>query len=192
MTDTRTRTEIRAVPRLGADWVRASGAVSGLLLDLLHEPEVAAPLRTVRPALRAWGRLATALRAAQRRFPTPGSPCPDLCLVAVSPADVDTLGVAARALGRAMIPGCERGTYAALTRAADAVDSTPQQLVVALARMHGVLDLDLGTDGELLHLLAGIRTRGTGGEVGAANRRVTERVTEMWRAGAPDDEECHR
>lgn len=182
MTDTRTCTVIRALPRLGPDWVRNVGLVSGLLLDLLDEPPPdATPLR---PALRAWARVAIALRAAQERPPVSGSPCPDLCLVAVSPDDVDTLGAAARALGRAMLAGCENGTAAALARAASAVDSTPVRLLVTLTRMHGVLDLDLGSDGELL---AGARAGGSDPKVDAARNRVADRVGRMWRAGAEEE-----
>ncbi|WFG45283.1 hypothetical protein [Pseudonocardia alni] len=53
--------------------------------------------------------------------------------------------------------------------------------MLELARVHGVLDLDLGADGELLYALAGVRTTGTA--TAAAHEAVAARVGTMWAAG---------
>lgn len=50
-----------------------------------------------------------------------------------------------------------------------------------LARVHGVLYLDLGADGELLYAPAGVRTAGT--TAAAAHDAVAARVGAMWAAG---------
>ena len=55
-----------------------------------------------------------------------------------------------------------------------------ERLVVDLACLHGLLDLDLGRDGDLLHLLSGVRTRAA--SVLAAHERVAVRVSRMWSA----------
>jgi MinD-like ATPase involved in chromosome partitioning or flagellar assembly len=57
---------------------------------------------------------------------------------------------------------------------------SPADLVAGLARLHGVLDIDPGADGALLHVLAGIRTDAA--DVRAAHARVAERVGRMWAA----------
>ncbi|MEQ3554359.1 hypothetical protein WIS52_28165 [Pseudonocardia nematodicida] len=175
-----TSTVIRAVPRIGSAWTRTSGQLSALLLETLDEPS-SGPLWIGRPALRAWGRVDTAVRAAQARSPYPPGPCPGLCLVPVRPDDVATLGAAAVVLGRGLLPGGEPRAAAVLGRAASGCGTGPADLVRDLARVHGVLDLDLAADGELLYVLAGVGTGG--GRAADAGERATERVLTMWRAG---------
>lgn len=161
-----TETVLRAVPRLGDGWDAVEHRVSVPLVRLASE------------ALRAWWRISATVRAEQGRPAHPGGPCPDLCLVTVAPPDVDVLGRCARDLGRTLLPGLP-GTDA-LRRAVAGTGWTPTDLVSVLARLHGVLDIDPGADGDLLHVLAGIRTDAA--DVRAAHRRVVDRVGRMWAA----------
>lgn len=178
MGDTTTGTVLRALPRDRVAWSRVDRTLSAALTALatdVHAPAAAGG------ALRAWRQLSGPLRAAQARPGYRPGPCPDLCLVAVSPADCDALGRLARALGRLLLPGAEPGPVAALDRAAGCARTTAGDLVVGLARAHGLLDLDHGPDGELLYALAGVRAAGPA--VRAAHDRVTGRVATMWAAG---------
>jgi hypothetical protein len=152
--------------------------------------------------MRAWGRLSTALDSARR---TPNSAAlrlqPWLEFVTVDLGDVAVLGATARRLGRGLLPApnlapARGGVTEALERAAGAGTTTPSALVVEFARVHGVLDLDLGESLETL------RRWGADGPLFArppdsalaAHRRIAARVHTMWSAGAgardargPDD-----
>lgn len=159
----------RAVPCLGRLWGPVLGEISGLLLEARD--------LGFREALRAWGRLGAAIRSAD--------PCSGLGFVTVDATDVDVLGRAARELGASLLPGGRPDVAAALCRAAEAVGCGPDDLLVQLARIHGVLDLDLGADGEVLRLW------GADGpvfvtppdEALAAHRRTAARVYRMWHGG---------
>ncbi len=157
-----TATVLRAMPRLGAGWDAVEHGISVPLVRLGSD------------VLPAWWRISAAVRAEQERPAHPGGPCPDLCLVTVLPSDVDALGRCARELGAALLPGRDA------PRLRNAVPGRPEDLVAALARLHGVLDIDPGADGTLLHVLAGIRTEAT--DARAAHRRVADRVGRMWAA----------
>ncbi|MEV1293751.1 hypothetical protein [Pseudonocardia sp. NPDC049635] len=174
-------TVIRAVPRDRAGWARADRVVCAALVALSRDP---APPDATAAAVRAWCRLSGVLRSAQARPAYEPGPCPDLCLVAVHPSDVEPLGRLAHELGRCMLPGTRADTAPALLRAADAAGVGPCELVVELARMHGLLDLDHGQEAELLYTLAGVRTAGTA--TLAAHDRIARRVAVMWSAGATD------
>lgn len=171
-------TVLRVLPRDPAAWAAVDIVVSTALARLVREPD-APPV--VREAVPAWLRLSGPLRAAQGRAAYPAGPCPDLCLAAVPPDAVEALGRLARALGRATLPGTGPVGGAALARAAATAGRTPSGLVVEVARAHGLLDLDHGGDAEMLHVLAGVRTRRA--EVREAHDRVAERVAAMWAAG---------
>ncbi|TCK25145.1 hypothetical protein [Pseudonocardia endophytica] len=157
-----TDTVLRAVPRLGGSWDAVELDISVALVRLDSD------------ALPAWWRVSAAVRAEQERPAHPGGPCPSLCLVTVHPSDVDALGRCARELGAALLPGRDASSLR------DATGGRPQELVAALARLHGVLDIDPGPDGDLLHVLAGIRTDAA--DARAAHARVAERVGRMWGA----------
>ena len=160
-----TDTVLRAVPRVGSRWDALEDGISLPLVRLGSD------------VLPAWWRISAAVRAEQERPPYPGGPCPDLCLVTVLPSDVDALGRCARELGAAFLPGRD----ASVIRAALAgTGRSPADLVAGLARLHGVLDIDPGVDGALLHVLAGIRTDAA--DARAAHARVAERVGRMWAA----------
>ncbi|MEJ8279859.1 hypothetical protein [Pseudonocardia spirodelae] len=175
----RTPTVLRAVPRTPRAWAGVDRRVRTVLAVLARDP--GAPVATP-AAVRAWPRLAAPLRAAQRRPAYEPGPCPDLCLVAVLPDDVDALGGLAAALGALRLPGADD---APLRRAAAATSATPAAVVQELARVHGVLDLDLGAEGELLYALAGVRVARTTGVAAAAHDAVAARVGAMWAAGEP-------
>jgi hypothetical protein len=157
-----TGTVLRAVPRLGAGWDAVEHGISVPLVRLGSD------------ALPSWWRISAAVRAEQERPAHPGGPCPDLCLVTVLPSDVDALGRCARGLGAALLPGRDGAPVR------DAAPGRPEDLVATLARLHGVLDIDPGPDGALLHVLAGIRTDAA--DARAAHRRVADRVGRMWAA----------
>jgi hypothetical protein len=157
-----TDTVLRAVPRLGAGWDDVEHGISVALVRLGSD------------ALPAWWRVSAAIRAEQERAAHPGGPCPTLCLVTVLPSDVDALGRCARELGATLLPGRDA------SRLRDVTAGRPEDLVAALARVHGVLDIDPGPDGDLLHVLAGIRTDAL--DVRAAHVRVAARVGRMWAA----------
>lgn len=171
-------TVLRVLPRDPGAWAAVDLAVSTALVTLSGEPDVPPVVREAAPA---WRRLSGPLREAQGRAAYPAGPCPDLCLAAVSPDDVEALGRLSRALGRATLPGAGPLRWAALARAAAAAGRTPGGLVVELARAHGLLDLDHGGDAEMLHVLAGVRTRRS--TVREAHDRVAGRVAAMWAAG---------
>ncbi|BBG03200.1 MULTISPECIES: hypothetical protein [Pseudonocardia] len=174
-------TVIRAVPRDPGGWARVDRVLCTALGALSRD---ATPPGATAAAARAWCRLSGVLCAAQARPGHPPGPCPDLCLVAVHPADVEPLGRLARELGRCLLPGAATTTTGALARAAGAAGTGPCGLVLELARVHGLLDLDHGRDAELLYTLAGVRT--TGAATLAAHDRVAGRVAAMWAAGDPD------
>lgn len=174
-------TVIRALPRDPGGWATVDRVLCAALVSLSRD---AAPPDATVAAVRAWCRLSGVLRSAQARPGYRPGPCPDLCLVALHPADVEPIGRLARELGRCLLPGACTGTARALLRAASAAATGPCGLVVELARVHGLLDLDHGQDGELLYVLAGVRTEGAG--TLAAHDRVAERVAAMWSAGEPD------
>ncbi|ALE78239.1 hypothetical protein HX744_08950 [Pseudonocardia sp. ICBG1122] len=175
MTGTATGTVVRAVPRDPGAWDRTDRRLGCALVSLARDAD--APAGTA-DAVRGWRRMAGPLRAAQHRPGYGPGPCPDLCLVPVGPADVAALGLLAAALGARTLPGADGGP---LRRAAAAAGTTAPALVLELARVHGVLDLDLGADGELLYALAGVRTTGTA--AAAAHDAVAARVGTMWAAG---------
>ncbi|MEU6697212.1 hypothetical protein [Pseudonocardia sp. NPDC046786] len=174
-------TVIRAVPRDRIGWATADRVLCTALVTLSRDD---APPDATAAAVRSWSLLSGPLRAAQARPGYPPGPCPDLCLVAVHPADIEPIGRLARELGRCLLPGARPTTARTLLRAASAAATGPCGLVVELARMHGVLDLDHGQDAELLYALAGVRT--TGATILAAHDRVAGRVAAMWAAGEPD------
>jgi hypothetical protein len=106
----------------------------------------------------------------------------------VDPQDLAVLGVSAAVFGRALLPGSGQGELAAvLTDHARGCDTTPGALVVQLARLHGLLDLEWTDDVALLH--ARIASAGPVDVVlssaeEAAYRRTVERFDAMWAAGS--------
>lgn len=184
---------LRALPRLGVCDAHVTGSpgchppcwgaieqgIAAPLLRLDADPLL--PERSaVRDAVPAWWRVSALVRAEQERPVSDGSPCPDVCLVTVAPADVDAIGACARELGRALLPEADRDLVRAMQRAVPP-GAGPERLVVGLARLHGVLDLDHGQAGEVLHVLAGIRTSRP--DLLATHRHVADRVGRMWSAG---------
>lgn len=106
----------------------------------------------------------------------------------VDAADLSVLGAAAAVLGGILLPGAADGELAAvLADHARGADTTPGSLVVQLARLHGLLDLEWTDDVELLH--ARIAAAGPVDVVltpaeEAAYRRTVERFDAMWAAGS--------
>lgn len=186
-TDTRVR---RALPAIGGEWIAPAGHLSGLLRDLAEREHAGdtlpAPLGS-RVALRAWGRLQGVIDPAQRQTVAAAAQTvyPALCFVTVAAADVAVFGAAARELGRSHSACGNQAVTLALARSATAVQRTPEQLIMQVARVHGVLDLDLGADGHIL------TEWGADGPVFvtpppvalAAHRRIASRVYTMWQAG---------
>ncbi|MFP5020645.1 hypothetical protein [Pseudonocardia phyllosphaerae] len=170
-----TPTVIRAVPRDRDGWRVAADRVAVLLAEACDAGLPATDAR------RAWHRLDAAVQDAQDRPGYPPGPCPDLCLVPVVPADLGPLAGAAALLGRGLLPAADPRIVVALARTSARCRTAPGTAVRELARAHGVLDLHLGTDGELLYALAGIAARSPGMRVVAA--RVAGRVGPMWAAG---------
>ncbi|MCW0214906.1 MAG: hypothetical protein OJJ54_16225 [Pseudonocardia sp.] len=190
----------RAVPHGPAEWTRVCGMLSGFLADLAEADRD----RGVLPAplgggvgVRAWGRLCAALTPA-RAAASPGSMWlqPRLAFVTVDPVDIAVLGAAARRLGRTRLPEPSltpghAWTGEAVRRAAQASSTTPPRVVVELARVHGVLDLDLGQDMAVLRRWGAdgpVLVRPPGAAL-AAHRRIAGRVHTMWVAGAPSRED---
>ncbi len=162
----------RAVPQLGRRWGPVLGEISGLLLDVRD--------LGFRDAVQAWGRLSAAIRSA--------APYSGLGFLTVDADDVDVLGRAARALGASLLPGGHPDVASTLCRAAEAVGCDPDELLVQLARVHGVLDLDLGADGEMLRLWGadGPVFVTPPGEALVAHRRTAARIYRMWHGGDGD------
>lgn len=157
---------LRAVPGTGSEWVTAVGQISGVFLALAEvEAEghtLPEPLRA-RRALRAWARLKTPVMATVRVADPDDASAPVAVLVPA--ADVDTIGAAARTLGRVL---CHHRVHSTGGEAAGVLlheagvhAITPEQLVAQLARVHGVLDVE--------H---------------PAGNRGTDLARDIWRAGS--------
>ncbi|MDN5919958.1 MAG: hypothetical protein L0I76_33480 [Pseudonocardia sp.] len=136
----------RAVPGSPAEWVVAAGRVSGLLLALAAAerdgvvlPEPLADRR----ALRAWARLRAPVVAAVRS----ARPCDGPVCAVVDLADVDLLGGASRALGRqwcSSLVSRAGSPIADILQDEACVHEIPaEDLIAELARVHGVLDVDV-------------------------------------------------
>lgn len=187
--------QLRAVPHVPGEWSRIVDLVTGALFGLAEEQRSTGAVPDVLDngrALRSWSRVATALVPVLQSGPAGRFLSPRLDFVAVDPADVAALGDLARRLGRCLLPGMENDPprarlTIALDRAACAAVTTPAEIVLQLARVHGVLDLPLGGDGEILHRWGAdgpLFTRPPGSAIGA-HRRIAARVYAMWVAGAP-------
>jgi hypothetical protein len=183
------------VPYDPAEWTRVCGVLSGLMLGVAEQERCTGPVAPPLgggAAMRAWGRLSAALASARR---APSSAAlrlqPWLEFVTVDLGEVAVLGAAARQLGVGLLPApslapAPGAVTEALERAAGAGTTTPSKLVVEFARVHGVLDLDLGED------LLTLRRWGADGPLFvrppgsalAAHRRISARVHAMWSAGA--------
>lgn len=200
----------RLIPDLDDELCHALSQIEELLLTLSvweEDPdgpaELPAPLAG-RVALDALNRVQTAIGPTQTRT---GRPAPDGCrllgpdgryehrplrLVAIDPGDLRVLGGAAAQLGRALATNPHGELAEAMAAGAEAAASTfgptpqPVELVEALARALGVLDLD-ATDSagdttimvELLHAAAGADvTLSPVSE--AAYQRLADRYNAMW------------
>lgn len=186
----------RALPLLGRGWIEVAGQVSGLLLDITDQEITArwnddaaampAPL-AAGVALRAWGRLQAAIRPVQQGAADPAGRTlyPALGFVTVASGDVAVLGAAAARMGQSRGPGGHRGVADALERSAAATNRTCEQLIVQVARVHGVLDLDLGADGDIPVELGadGRMFVAPPPATVVAHRRIAGRVYTMWQAG---------
>lgn len=171
----------RALPRIGGEWADVAGQVTAFLLDRAAE----AP-STHLPALQAWDRLDAEVRPAQSRSSVrPGVPYADLVFVSVDVADIAAVKTAALDMA-----GQGSGYAAPVAEGAGAGVVTLRPVGLAgrpqceLARVHGVLDLDLGRDGEILREWGadGPLFARPPGEALAAQRRIAARVYAIWKA----------
>jgi hypothetical protein len=106
----------------------------------------------------------------------------------VDAEDLAVLGAAAAVLGRALLPGSPDAPLAAvLADHARGCETTAGALIVQLARLHGLLDLEWTEDVELLHAriaAAGPVDVALAPTEDAAYRRTVERFDAMWAAGS--------
>jgi hypothetical protein len=161
----------RAFPSVRDEWTTVAAHVSTMLLELIEQEsdgDLLPPPLAHRVALQAWGRIKTGVSAALDHSTRP------ICTVPVSPDDLAVLGAASRELGRSQLPGGNPAVAAALDRAARPLERSPQQLIMQLARVHGVLDLDDRTTPD-----------GTGPP--PPTEPLALRIATMWHAG--DDPE---
>jgi hypothetical protein len=138
-------------------------------------------------------RVATARRLQAAMAPAvEGGPCgvrhlsPRLVFVTVDAGDVAVLGEAARTLGASLLPAAPTAASSAAP-VLDRADTTAALSAVVwdMALVHGLLDLDPGSDAEVL------RHWGTDGPLFttpppvavAAHRRTAARVHALWAAG---------
>lgn len=208
-----TGTGVRLVPDLDDELVGTLGQVEELLLTLSaweddpDDPAVLPAPLAGRVALEALHRVQDAIAPTQTRQ---GRPAPaggrllgpdgryehrPLRLVALDPADLETLAAAAAALGRELATRPHSELAEAIAAGAEAAAPTygpapaPVQLVEALARAHGLLDL-VDTDDTAL-LRARLLEDGVAGDVvlttqeGHAYGRLAERMNAMWALSDP-------
>jgi hypothetical protein len=179
----------RALPYAPGDWQRLSTAVSLGLAATPGAPLGADPAVRVAAAQRLQAALAPSLEGGPRSGRHLG---PRLVFVTVAAADVALLGEAAHTLGAGLLPTATTGAQAAAPASdrpvLDRADTTALAAVVwAMALVHGLLDLDLGEDVEVL------RYWGADGPLFtapppvalAAHRRVAARVYALWTVGRP-------
>ncbi len=172
--------------------------VAGVTADILHRlltgehPEVArslpAPLGDPR-ALEAIERIQVAVGAAYRAIPA--QPVASggrfqlvpLRWVRLDRADVATLGCIGRALGGALLPFGEELIVDVLQELAGR--RTAQDLVVDVARLHGLVELEWDDDVAHLaeRLAAGPTARTVVLDLADAYRRVTDRIITIWHNG---------
>jgi len=136
------------LPGTSREWLIATGRISGLMLVLLGSEmagdELPEPLG--RLSARAWGRLVRALRETPSERVLPAT-------------DLDVLDATARILGRELcrhrISGARSAAVSALLAEARVHDTSAEQLVALVARVHGVLDAGPGTTADELWNAAG-------------------------------------
>lgn len=130
-------------PGTPREWLIASGRISGLMLVLTGSAMAGAELPEPlgRRATRAWGRIVRAMGDSSAEP-----------LVPVT--DLDVLGTAAQALGhelcRYRVSGVESASVSALLIEARVHDTSAEQLVAQVARVHGVLDAGPGATADQL------------------------------------------
>lgn len=137
-----------ALPGTPREWLVATGRISGLVLVLtgseMSGDELPEPLG--RRSARAWGRLVRALK---------GPPSARVLPV----ADLDVLGATARVLGRELcryrVSGAGSAAVSALLTEAGVHDTSAEQLVAQVARVHGVLDSGPGPTADELWAATG-------------------------------------
>jgi hypothetical protein len=203
----------RLLPDLDDELTHALGQLEELLLTLsAWEDGPDAPLTLPAPladrqVLAALQRVAAVVAPTQTRAETTASPGwgrllgPDrryehlpLRLVEVDEQDLAMLADAAAVLGRELATHPQGELAEAMEAGADAARGasgsapTPVQLVETLARVHGLLDLAITADTELL--TARIAAAGRGDVVltaveAAAYQRIADRFNGMWALSDP-------
>jgi hypothetical protein len=203
-------TTARLIPDLGGELCHALGQVEELLLTLSaweDDPdglaELPAPL-AARVALEALNRVQDAIQPTQT---LPGRPDPvggrllgpdgryehrPLRLVPIDPDDLRVLDEAAAQLGQALATNPHGELAEAMAAGAEAAASTfgptpePVELVTALARALGVLDLAATDSAGDTRVLAELVLKAAGADVvlsptaEAAYQRLADRYNTMW------------
>jgi hypothetical protein len=154
-----------AIPNIGDGFVAVFSDLVEVLITLVDEemPDGVEPLPSVLSdgfGLEALDRIAVVLRPTQyRRGPrllgTHGAEYQQISFVSVDVDDLETMGEAIRALGLAVLRGdrrvCDLLQIFAAASLPKSGRCTPEEIIAAFARLHGLLDLAWTEDAATLH-----------------------------------------